>query len=657
MNTPVTSFPSFLVNTTVAGSQQSPAMAALSDGRFLVTWVEHNQTTVLGQTFTSNIIRAQYMTATGTKDGAEFTLGSGGSTLQYDPDMTLVTTPTGDAIVVTWTEVVPVLNEYNIYTRLIGINGGPSTTPKPIGHSSTGDQASTTVSVLSDGRFVVAWTDRATPTSDLNIKLSLFTNTGTLSMTTTVNSVVIGEQATPSVTALKGGGYVVTWEDNSGTSTDISGFSVRARIYNASGTAQGTEFVVNSTTSGQQYHSAVAALENGGFVVAFTDGATFSSNSYIRLQVFSATGARVGTEVTVPNEGANIQSEAVVTALSDGRFIVTWTDRATSASADLGTYIRAQVYTAAGVPEGDDFVVNTENRYNQSGPAVTELADGRIAFTWSDFSETGADTIDGAIRGQIFDPRIAAVQVTGTAGNDRYVGSRFDDSLSGAAGNDVLTGNDGNDVLDGGASADRMVGGLGNDTFRIDRTTDVVTEAANGGSDTIISAGVAINLENLVNVENAALDLAGTTAASLIGNAIANRLTGNNGANAITGGAGNDTLVGNGGADDLRGGTGADVMTGGAAADDFIFAQASHAGIGATRDQIRDFTAGSDDIQLDFMAGGRFIGFAAFSGAEDEVRYIRSTGILSGDVNGDRVADWELLIVNKVALTTADIEF
>ena len=55
-------------------------------------------------------------------------------------------------------------------------------------------------------------------------------------------------------------------------------------------------------------------------------------------------------------------------------------------------------------------------------------------------------------------------------------------------------------MLDGGAGADTMLGGAGNDTYVVDATTDVVTEAAGQGTDTIQSSvtyTLGANVENL----------------------------------------------------------------------------------------------------------------------------------------------------------------
>ncbi|UCV05668.1 beta strand repeat-containing protein [Dechloromonas denitrificans] len=133
-------------------------------------------------------------------------------------------------------------------------------------------------------------------------------------------------------------------------------------------------------------------------------------------------------------------------------------------------------------------------------------------------------------------------------------GNALDNLLTGNSANNTLTGGDGNDTLDGGTGNDTMVGGLGNDTYVVNVSTDVVTEAAGAGNDTVQS-GVTLTLA--ANVEN--LTLTGTTAINGTGNVLDNVLTGNSANNTLTGGDGNDTLDGGTGNDTMVGGLGDDV--------------------------------------------------------------------------------------------------
>ncbi len=89
-----------------------------------------------------------------------------------------------------------------------------------------------------------------------------------------------------------------------------------------------------------------------------------------------------------------------------------------------------------------------------------------------------------------------------------------------------------------------MIGGAGNDTYVVDVTTDIVTEAASAGTDTVEST---ITYTLGANVEN--LTLTGTAAINATGNTLANVLTGNSAANQLNGGAGADTMVGGAGND------------------------------------------------------------------------------------------------------------
>ena len=134
------------------------------------------------------------------------------------------------------------------------------------------------------------------------------------------------------------------------------------------------------------------------------------------------------------------------------------------------------------------------------------------------------------------------------------IGASVGGSLSGGAGDDTLTGGRGDDTLDGGVGNDSMAGGAGNDIYVVESLTDVVTEAAGGGTDTIQSS---ITLTTLAaNVEK--LVLTGTAAINGTGNELDNTITGNSAANTLIGLAGNDTLDGGAGADTLIGGIGND---------------------------------------------------------------------------------------------------
>jgi T5SS/PEP-CTERM-associated repeat protein len=148
----------------------------------------------------------------------------------------------------------------------------------------------------------------------------------------------------------------------------------------------------------------------------------------------------------------------------------------------------------------------------------------------------------------------------------------------------TLTGTAGNDTLISSfTGVDTMIGGLGNDTYFVNNSSDVVTEAAGGGTDTVF-ASVNYSLS------------AGTAIEFLRANSAAGvKLTGNEFSHTIVGGAGNDTLIGGVGNDVLNGGAGNDTLTGGGGSNVFQF---SAAGFG--HDIITDFNplVGGDKLGI-----------------------------------------------------------
>ncbi len=144
------------------------------------------------------------------------------------------------------------------------------------------------------------------------------------------------------------------------------------------------------------------------------------------------------------------------------------------------------------------------------------------------------------------------------AGNDTVIGGLGNDLLYAGDGNDSMTGGDGNDRLDGGNGNDTLTGGIGDDIYVVDTMSDILSELANEGIDTVEALGsftLGSNIENLT--------LIGTATISGTGNTQANVITGNGSANTLSGDDGNDTIYGGSGSDTIFGGAGNDTMDGG----------------------------------------------------------------------------------------------
>jgi Ca2+-binding RTX toxin-like protein len=163
----------------------------------------------------------------------------------------------------------------------------------------------------------------------------------------------------------------------------------------------------------------------------------------------------------------------------------------------------------------------------------------------------GTDLVQASVTATLVN-NVENLTLTGTMAING-TGNALGNVLTGNSANNTLTGGAGNDRLDGGTGIDTMVGGTGNDTYVVNVTTDVVTESANEGIDTIESS-VTYTLSS--NVES--LTLTGTAAINGTGNNLDNALTGNSANNLLTGGVGNDSLDGGAGADIMVGGTGDD---------------------------------------------------------------------------------------------------
>ena len=215
----------------------------------------------------------------------------------------------------------------------------------------------------------------------------------------------------------------------------------------------------------------------------------------------------------------------------------------------------------------------------------------------------------------------------------------------------------GADSVDAGAGVDRLF-------INYAAMTSNVTGGVAGGN---FGTGYVGHIADLLG---SSVDFQGSESFTITSGSGNDMLTTGDGADVLHGGAGNDQLNGGGGhdvlygdagADSLRGGLGNDALTGGSGADVFIFATIAETGTAGGHDVITDFIVGSDRIDLAGidananLAGNQafhFIGSAGFSSTAGELHY--AGGMISGDVNGDGVADFTIEVGALSGLTLND---
>jgi Ca2+-binding RTX toxin-like protein len=243
-------------------------------------------------------------------------------------------------------------------------------------------------------------------------------------------------------------------------------------------------------------------VDNAGDIVIENAG---EGIDLVRASVSVTLGANI-ENVTLTGSGAiNATGNALDNVLTGNSGI-----NQLSGGAGNDTYVVAQagdtVVEAAG--EGTDFVQSS------------------VAYTLSSHVENLTLTGSGAISG---------------TGND------LDNSITGNNGVNNLSGGIGNDTLDGGTGADTLVGGVGDDIYYADHASEVITEAAAEGTDSVratVSYTLAVNVENLTLLGSNAINGTGNGSANtIIGNIAANVLNGGAGADTLQGGLGDDTYV------------------------------------------------------------------------------------------------------------------
>lgn len=466
--------------------------------------------------------------------------------------------------------------------------------------TTTGLQADPSNARLTNGNVVIVW-DSASGDSNGDAVMGRLFNpvTNVMGREFRLNTTLENTQADPVVTALSNGRFVAAWV--SMDTGDGSGYCIRARVFEADGTAVGNDFIVNSSTPDNQVEPSITALADGRFAIAFsaTGGGGDGDSDTVRVRLFDGNGAALGADTIPITTIAGPQGQPALATLSDGRMVMIYGSAPVeSPTADFdvrgvlmdangnrigadfavatttteaqgfsnvislsnggffaswysndfdggsGSSVRGRFFDANATPLGNDFLLNSTRTGDQIGPSAAQLDDGRIVVVW--WSTDTGDRSGSCIRARVFDqngvPEAADFIVNSTTFSSQ--------------GWPTVTALPGSRFTVSWTSADTGDGSQGTVRTRVFDPIGVTLNGT-GGNDVLTGTAYSDSItggsgDDTINGQGGSDSLSGG-----IGN---DTVDGGDGDDYVNGDSGNDRLVGGAGTDFLTGGTGSDVF-------------------------------------------------------------------------------------------------
>jgi len=561
----------FLVNEFTVGSQYYPNITALEDGGFIITWTSDDRQQ--GDSDNTSV-NARIFDADGTERISEFLVNENTDSGQYEP---IVTELDNGSFVISWTtrDAEQDGSGYAVKARIFNADGTEQVSEFLVNSYTQNSQYDSEITALEGGGFIITWSslDHQQGDNDTSaVKARIFDADGNEIVSEfLVNNYIDGRQVNPNVTALADGGFIITWTSTDGQQGDASGYSISARIFNADGTERVGEFLVNEYTNGSQLFPDITTLADGGFVITWnsTDGqqGDESSNS-VNARIFNADGSERVSEFLVNEITAGTQAYPTITSLEDGGFVIAWYYNNSAEEGQTGYAIQARIFNADGTQRTIDDTDTNIILGTEDDDTIIGTDDNDIIY--------GLEGDDTIYAGDGDD------EVYGGPGNDEIHGGDGDDILKGGSGADTIYGGDGNDYIGGNIGADTLYGGNGDDELYGGKGNDELY--GEDGNDILKGARGA----DILYGGNGDDVLAGGRGNDeLYGGNDNDTLRGGNGNDELYGGDGDDVLAGGRGADTLYGGDGDDILNGGNGNDEIY---------GGDGDDVIIWSAGQDTI-------------------------------------------------------------
>jgi hypothetical protein len=375
------------VSAQLAGASQTSASGAestavSSTGEYVVTWANEDSTGTWG-------VYASAVSSSGTLiSKARISSTTGGNKL--DPAVAMGSA--GD-YVVTWSSYGEDGCGWGVYAERFNAAGVAQGGQFRVNTTTCGDQNDARIGMDSQGNFVVAWTGNGC--EGWGVYAQRFNAQGQrLGGEFEVNTNSKGDKEYVSVAMNGAGNFVVSW---SSYGQDGCGWGVYAQRYNCQGIAQGCEFRVNTTTAGDQMYSSVAMDALGDFVITWSSNGQDGSGWGVYAQRYNSLGCAAGGEFLVNTTTAGDQMYSSVAMDASGNFTITWSSNSYDGH---GWGVYGRQYTAAGTSYGSQFQISAGNAGNEQFASIAMNSAGQAVIGWtaSGSSSTPTGVYDASVQ-------------------------------------------------------------------------------------------------------------------------------------------------------------------------------------------------------------------------------------------------------------------
>jgi hypothetical protein len=225
------------------------------------------------------------------------------------------------SFVVVWDS--PDAQNAGVFGQRYNASGGALGGEFPINIYTLSNQMRARVASAEDGRFVVVWDSQNQDGSSLTVMGRRYDASGNAQGGEfQVNTYTTMSQGYPAISMTADGRFVVVWASYT---QDGRFWGVFGQRYDASGAPQGPEFQVNTFSTASQSVPGVAMAEDGSFAVTWrTYQQEGAGGAGIRGQMFDATGSASGYEFAVNTYTTNLQGTPFMSSAPNGAFVVVW---------------------------------------------------------------------------------------------------------------------------------------------------------------------------------------------------------------------------------------------------------------------------------------------------------------------------------------------